>query len=105
MLKEEKRTTIQNNSLHKWCQQLAEAYNEKGLTWNVILNNFTMELYPTKESVKEIIIKTALKRMFNKDSTTQLLKNGEIDKLVDVITKFNSKMEIGYIPFPNKEDL
>lgn len=98
---EETRTKNQNAALHKWCRQLAEAYNENGLSWEIILENFTMELYPTMESVKEIIVRTAIQRMFKKNSTTQILKQGEIDKLVDVVTKFNAKMGIEYIPFPN----
>ena len=102
--KEEKQRTIQQNrALHKFCKLLSDAYNEKGLSWNEILKNFTMELYPTPESVKEIIIRTPMKRMFHKKSTTQLARSGEIDKLVDVITKFNAQMGIEYIPFPSAD--
>lgn len=101
----DKRTLQQNKSLHLWCEKIADAYNEKGLTINAVLTNFkNMELYWSKESVKEIIIKTAIKRMLMKESTTQLLKNGsEIERLVDVVTLFNSKLDISYIPFPNIE--
>ena len=100
----ETRTLIQNNSLHKWCEQIAEAYNEKGMTIEQVIKNFKMELFWTKESVKEIIIRTAIQRMFGKHSTTQLLKtSGEIEKLVDVVTKFNAQMEVEYIPWPSVE--
>ena len=102
----EQRTLKQNDALHRWAELIAAAYNEKGLTIPAVLKNFKMELYWTKDSVKEIIIKTAIKRMYNKDSTTQLLKNDkEIDDLVDVVTLFNSKMEIEYIPWPSIEGL
>jgi hypothetical protein len=105
--KEEQRTAQQNKALHLWCEKIAEAYNDQGLTINVVLTKFkNMELYWSKESVKEIIIKTAMKRMLFKDSTTQLLKNGsEIEKLVDVVTKFNAQMGIEYIPFPSEENV
>ena len=104
--KEERRTIAQNNSLHLWCEQIAHAYNEKGMTIEEVIKNFKIELFWTKESVKELIIHTAIQRMFGKRSTTQLLKSGEeIEKLVDVITKFNSQMEIEYIPFPSLEEL
>ena len=64
-----------------------------------------MELYWTKESVKELIIRTAIIRMYGKRSTTQLLKNGtEINDLIDVVTKFNAQMEIEYIPWPSIEE-
>ena len=108
MEKEQKlRTTQQNKGIHLWCSMIADAYNEKGLTINVVLTKFkNMELYWSKESVKEIIIKTAMKRMLFKGSTTQLLKNGsEIERLIDVITKFNAQMGIEYIPFPSEENV
>lgn len=102
MKKEEKRTLAQNNSLHKWCEQIADAYNEKGYTVQEVIKNFKLELFWTKESVKELLIRTAIVRMFGKRSTTELLKNGEeIEKLVDVITKFNAQQEIEYIPWPS----
>ena len=104
--KEHLRTLAQNNSLHKWCELIAGAYNEKGMTIEEVIKNFKMELFWTKESVKELIIRTAITRMFGKRSTTQLLKSGEeIDKLIDVVTKFNAQMEIEYIPFPSLEEL
>mgnify|MGYP001611906786 CR=1 FL=1 len=101
----EQRSLRQNDSLHLWERHIADAYNEKGLTVEAVLKNFKMELFWTKEAVHEIIIKTAIKRMYNKDSTTQILRGGEIDDLIDVITKFNAQMEIEYIPWPSIEVL
>ena len=96
------RTLAQNNALHKWCELIASAYNEKGMTVEEVIKNFKMELFWTKESVKELIIRTAITRMFGKRSTTQLLKSGEeIDKLIDVVTKFNALQDIEYIPWPH----
>lgn len=102
----QKRTQIQNDSLHLWIRQLSERYMELGLTLDELLDNFTIEIYPTEQAVKEVIIKTIIDKMFGKKSTTQLLKQGEIDKLVDVVTKFNAKVnpDIGYIPFPAVEN-
>ena len=102
----EQRTLRQNRSLHKWCEQIAAAYTKKGYTVPEVLKNFKMELFWTKESVKELIIRTAITRMYGKRSTTQLLKNGtEINDLIDVVTKFNAQMEVEYIPFPNLSEL
>jgi len=101
---DKQRTPTQNNSLHLWCEQIAHAYNEKGMTVEEVIKNFKMELFWSKESVKELIIRTAIKRMFGKESTTTLLKQGEIDQIVDVVTKFNAQMEIEYIPFPHLPD-
>ena len=104
-INEEKRTDAQNKALHLWCEQIAEEYNNAGLDIEAVISNFTMDLFWTKESVKDLIIRTAITRMFGKRSTTQLSKQDEIDKVVDVVTRFNSKMGIGYIPFPSIDEI
>ena len=72
------------------------------MTIEQVIKNFKMELFWTKEAVHELIIHTAIQRMFGKRSTTQLLKSGEeINKLIDVVTKFNAQLEIDYIPWPH----
>ena len=104
--KDKKRTLAQNQALHLWERMIADAYNEKGMTIEEVIKNFRIELFWTKEAVHELIIHTAISRMFGKRSTTQLLRNeGEIEKLIDVVTLFNSKMDIPYIPWPSIESL
>ena len=98
-----KRTNQQSKALHLWCSMLAEAYNERGLDIATVIENYTMDAIWTRESVKEVLIKHILRNVFGKQSTTELLKVGELDKLIDMITKFNAKMEIEYIPFPSVE--
>ena len=101
----EKRTIQQNKSLHKWCEMIAEEYNNAGLDIETVVKNYTMDLFWTKEAVKEVLIRHIIRNMFKKESTTEIMKTGELDKLIDVITKFNAKMGIGYIPFPSEEKL
>ena len=96
-------TNQQRKALHKWCEQIAEVYMRKGLSWQKILTNSSIELYPTMMSVKQVLVKGIIQAMFHKDSTEKLLKHGEIELLVDVVTKFNSKMDIDYIPWPDKD--
>ena len=100
---EEKRTLKQNNSLHKWCEEIAKRYNNEGLTVQEIIKNYKLELFWTKESVKELLVHTAIKRMFGKKSTAELIKTGEIDKIIDVITRFNAELGIENIPFPSND--
>ena len=103
---EEKRTNQQNKSLHLYFRHIAKALNDSGLTVDQVLENFTMELVWSEELVKEILWRTAQKRMFGKSSTTQLLKKEEIDTLHDVITRFlGEKLHLEYIPFPSEEEL
>ena len=100
----ETRTIPQNAGLHLWCSQIAEEYRNAGLTIDEVVNNFTMEMEWTPIAVKEIIIKSIMRTMFGKGSTTQLLKGGEIEKIVDAVTKFNAQMNIEYIPFPSIQE-
>jgi hypothetical protein len=63
----EPRTDNQNRALHLYCTQVADALNGAGLSMEQVLSNFTMELEWTKESVKEILWRTAQKRLSRKD--------------------------------------
>lgn len=103
-MEEVQRTLPQNSALHLWCKQIAQAYNEKGLSIQEVIKHFKMEVMWTPQNVKEILIKTAIKALYCKKSTTELSK-GDIDRLVDVITMFNGQVEVEYIPFPSQETL
>jgi len=103
-VEKEKRTESQNNALQVWCGLIAEAYNERGLDVPTVLNNFTMDVYWTKDLVRKLIVNHANEKMFGKKSTKELLKQGEIDKIVDVVTKFNAKMGVEYIEFPSRSN-
>ena len=64
-----------------------------------------IDIIPTKESVKEMIWKPVMMAMFHKQSTTQLNKSKEIDKVVDVITKALGERGISIPPFPSWENI
>ena len=100
------RTLAQNNSLHLYCQRVADSLNAAGYSIPEVLKHFKMEIPFTKENVKELLWRTAQKRMFSKHSTKQLLKQGEIDDIVDVMTRFlGENFHIEYIPWPSLEEL
>lgn len=99
------RTSQQNRSLHLYCTWVATALNDAGYSIEEVLKNFTMELEWTPETVKEILWRTAQKRMFKKKSTTELLKaSGEINQIHEVMTRFlGERLKIDYIPFPDEK--
>ena len=104
--KKETRTLTQNASLHLYFRQVAEALNAAGLTIQEVLDNFKMEIEWSEESVKEILWRTAQKRMLGKKSTTALLKQGEIDQIWEAMNRFlGEKLHIETIPFPSIEVL
>ena len=99
-----KRTTKQNSALHKYCELIAKELNEV-TTFNFIgLKGDTMELMYTMTLVKETLFKPIMTALYDYDSTTKL-KRSEIDKIVDVITKFTSEKFGFSIPFPSLESL
>ena len=103
---EDKRTVAQNSALHLYLRRISDALNGAGFSVEQVLSSFTMELSWTPELTKEILWRTAQKRMLGKESTTALLKQGEIDQIVEVITRFlGERLKIEYIPFPSLESL
>lgn len=103
--KTEHRTASQNNALHKYCELVAEALNEAGLTIEKVIENFTMEHQWHKGSVKELLWREAQRAAIGKESTTELAKQCDIDKVYDIVNRFLSKLKVESIPFPSEENL
>lgn len=99
-----RRTDAQNRALHLYFRLVAEALNESGLTIEQVLKNFTMELDWNAGSVKEILWKTAQKRMFGKESTTELDKVNEITAVYEAMNRFLAKLGVEHIPFPSEDE-
>jgi hypothetical protein len=100
-----KRTISQNNSIHLYCEQVAEVLNDAGYDIAKVIKHAKIDIPWTKESVKEILWKTIQKSMFNKSSTTELNKNNEITEIWEVINRFLAKLEIESIPFPSIDEI
>ena len=101
----ELRSNPQNSSIHLWLKQISDECNEQGITMKMLLSR-RMEVKPTMILLKESLWKVAQKKMFNKKSTTQLFKSGEINDIVDVITLYITELTKGQVqvpPFPNEE--
>ena len=98
---DKKRTPIQNNSLHRYCELVATALNDAGLNIEEVLQHFTMELDWDKNTVKDIIWRTAQKRMLRKISTTELNKHEDITRVWEACNRFLAKLGVESIPFPH----
>ncbi|MBT6053330.1 MAG: hypothetical protein HOG49_41585 [Candidatus Scalindua sp.] len=102
-----KRTLPQNNSLHLFCDQLAQEFTDK----HVDKRTFFKEPFYTRWSplsIKEDIWKPVMYALFKKKSTTQLDKQGEIDEIWDVINKIvieKEKGEVNVPPWPSQESM
>tara|TARA_Y100000034_G_C6594633_1_gene258436 strand:- start:58 stop:375 length:318 start_codon:yes stop_codon:yes gene_type:complete len=95
------RTEKQNNSLHAYCQGLADELNSAGLDMRVVLKP-EYEIPWTKESVKEHLWRTAQTYMFSKKSTTEL-STDEISQVYEVVNRHIAKHGIS-VPFPSTEE-
>ena len=71
MKKYDKRTLAQNNSLHLYCEMLAEALNDAGYSVQKTLRQ-DIEIPWNKTLIKELIWKPVMEAMTDKESTTQM---------------------------------
>ena len=100
-LVQERRTSKQNRSLHKWFSLVSEEANEKGLTLNKLFTK-PQNMRITPETLK-MLFKEYAKRMYNKDSTTKLTKQ-EIAILIEVFEQVYAERLDCTIPFPHYEN-
>ena len=99
-----KRTGSQNNALHLYLTQVAEALDREGHTMQDVVKCITkVEIRPTMSNVKEIIWREIQKAQLGKESTTDLNKQEDIDKVYDAMNKWLGHYFQIHIPFPNDE--
>ncbi len=104
---EEKRTSQQNKAIHLWYRQLAEALNREGHDVNKIIKAMKegVSLSFSELLVKEVLWRPIQEALYGKKSTTELLKQEEIDKIVEVLVRFLGENMGMIIPiFPSKEN-
>lgn len=95
------RTDQQNKAIHKYCDELAKAFNEAGLDMRKVLKPAIFIPW-NKTSVKQHIWRPVQEAMVNKRSTTQL-DTPEVSEVYEVLNRHLSQ-EFGlHIPFPSRE--
>jgi len=94
------RTHKQNNALHVYCRQLAEALNDAGYDMKKTLKHET-EIPWTTELVKEYLWKTIQEAVIGTDSTSSAAGE-DYDKVHQVLSKHLSEKFNIYIPFPTR---
>ena len=80
------RTDQQNRALHLYFELLADALNEGGYTVQIVLKE-KVEVDWDKDMVKDLLWRTAQKAILKKDSTTDLKKQEDIDKVYDHLNR------------------
>ena len=98
------RTAQQNRALYKFFELLATALNDAGLDMRVVLKP-TYSLPWDKDLVKKHLWKPLQKIFYSTNSTKELTKIEQIDKIHAVIMReLGQKHGLEYIPFPNMEE-
>ena len=94
------RTPTQNNSIHKYCELLAEALNGAGYTLTVKVIR-EVEVPYTKENVKDYIWRPVQIALFqiasSKDLTTK-----QVSEVYEALNLFLIERFCVYVPWPEK---
>lgn len=98
---EKKRTEAQNNAMHLWFTQLADALNLAGWDMKKVIR---VDIPWSPYSIKENLWRPLQNAMFGKDSTTQLTTD-EVTKIYEVINREIGNRTGVTIPFPSIEEL
>ena len=97
-----KRTALQNNALHLYLQRLAEALDASGMDMREVIR---IPIQPTKENVKENMLRPVMKAMYpDKNSTTELTTK-ETMALYEVMNRATAERLGISVPWPCKEEL
>ena len=99
-----KRTPTQNNALHLWFELVAQALTEAGFTVKLVMAE-KMDIDFNKELVKELLWRPAQKAILGKQSTTELKKQQDIDKVFDHLNRHLGEKFWIHIPFPSEEQI
>lgn len=100
---ENKRTTRQNNALHKLFDLMSEKCEKEGITVSMIVGALKngVDICPTPQFLKDLW-KTMQEILLKKSSTTDLNKVNEIDLVYEAWCKFWGDRFGIYVEFPNE---
>lgn len=101
------RTLTQNRALRLFCRQLSDNLNILGLEMKVVLKP-SYQIWWTPQAVLDALWRPLQQAKFNKKSTTELKKVGEIDAihedLMRILGEKFGKVGFEYLPFPSQTD-
>ena len=101
--KEQQRTLIQNNALHKYFELVANSLNDGGFDVQAVIKH-QMDISWSPVMVKELIWKAAQKVHCDKRSTTELTTD-EVNKVYLEVNRYLAEKYGITEPFPSLESL
>ena len=97
-----KRTDLQNKSLHVYCENLAEALDAAGLDMRELIK---VPIKPTKENVKENMIRPVMKALYPEIESTTELSTVQMQELYEVMNLATAERLGISVPWPCEESL
>ena len=94
------RTPKQNNSIHKYCSLLSDAFNQAGLDMKAVLKP-EVDIPWTTESVKNHIWRPIQEIMVDVESTTEL-STTDVDAIYQVVAKHLAEKHGISVAFPDR---
>lgn len=103
-VKPKQRTLSQNNALHLFFSHLAQELNGGGYTVQLVLKE-KMELDWTPQMVKELLWRPAQRAILRKQSTKELSKHTDIDKIYDHLNRHLGEKFGIHVEFPDDPEI
>lgn len=100
--KGKKRSRLQNNSLHKYCQNLADALNDAGFDMRHVFKD-DADIPWTKNSVREHLWSGIQKAHTGKSSTTQPTSKEYIE-IYDILNRYLINKHGISVPWPSNPE-
>lgn len=98
---EEKLTRAQQNALHKYFRDVADALNSAGIEVKTFIK---VEIPFTAEIVKDHIWRPIQEIYLGKQSTKELNKKKDIDAVYEILNRGLGEKGI-HVPFPSEESM
>jgi hypothetical protein len=95
-----RRTDNQNRALHLYFTQLADALNNAGYDMRKTIRQ-NLEIPWTPHNVKEFLWRPCQKQYLQKQSTTELDKVQDINKVYDIVNRIVGERTGVHVPFPS----
>jgi len=102
-IRKPQRTDKQNNSIHKYCELVANELNEAGITKQDAIPLIKVSGIWSMQSVKEDIWK-AFQWYLGLGDKTSKLKTNEVTQVYELTNQFLGEKLKTHIPFPDKFD-
>jgi len=111
MTTDKQRTNLQNRSLHKYFELLAEELNKSPLTMQEVIDKFKVEVDWNKDNVKATIVRTAARALYpdmaDDEGTvhTADLSTTQIQELYDNLDRWTASNFAIHVEWPSEESM